>query len=129
MPHDIVGRCPVCQTTMEVVRLQCPSCSTVIEGQFSLGRFQRLTSEQLQFVETFMRCRGVIKDVEEQMGISYPTVRGRLDNVIRALGYEPPDEGSPQDRRRNLLEDVRNGRLTVEEAHRLLGPAAARKGA
>ena len=129
MPHDIVGRCPVCQTSMEVVRLQCPSCQTVVEGRFVLGRFQRLTSDQLQFVETFIRCRGVIKDVEEDLGISYPTVRGRLDNVIRALGYEPPEEGSPQDRRRALLEDVHSGRLTVEEAHKLLGSAALRKGA
>jgi len=128
VPHELIGRCPVCSESMEAVRLACPSCGTAIEGRFILGRFQRLSSDQLQFIETFIRCRGVIKDVEEQLGISYPTVRGRLDAVIRALGYDVPEDTTAVDRRREMLESVRNHTLTVEEADRLLR-TSVRKGA
>jgi hypothetical protein len=113
---------------LEVVRLQCPACSTSIEGRFSLGRFQSLSPEQFQFVETFIRCRGVIKDVEEQLGISYPTVRGKLDAVIRALGYTVPDDSSPIDRRQ-VFEDIKVGKITPEEGERLLRTTSMRKGA
>ena len=129
MPHEIVGRCPVCGEGMEVVRLQCPACQTAVEGRFGLGPFQRLSRDQLQFVETFIRCRGVIKDVEEQLGISYPTVRGRLDGVIRALGYDVPDDSGAQDRRRELLEEVARGKVSAEEAEKLLRAQLLRKGA
>ncbi len=128
MPHDVLGKCPVCNERLEVVRLQCPACSTSIEGRFSLGRFQSLSPEQFQFVETFIRCRGVIKDVEEQLGISYPTVRGKLDAVIRALGYTVPDDSSPIDRRQ-VFEDIKVGKITPEEGERLLRTTSMRKGA
>lgn len=113
---------------MEVTRLECPACQTALEGTFALGRFQRLTRDQLLFVETFMRCRGVIKDVEEELGISYPTVRGRLDGVIRALGFDVPGEAVPVDRR-EVLEHVKSGKISTEEAERLLRASAVRKGA
>jgi hypothetical protein len=71
-----------------VTRLQCGQCGTGIDGLFAIGRLQALTPEQVQFVETFIKNRGKIKDVENEMGISYPTVVARLNEVIAAMGYE-----------------------------------------
>ena len=92
-----------------------------MDGQFALGRFYRLTSEQLRFVETFVRCEGKITRVEDEMGISYPTVRNRLNQVISALGYEVREEQQvSQEDRRAVLEGVARGELTAEEAVGLL---------
>src|SRR5438270_12593502 len=81
-------RCPVCSNALSVTRLQCGHCGTAIEGSFGLGRFQSLSPEQLKFAELFIKCRGKIKDVQEVLDISYPTVVARLNDVVRAMGYE-----------------------------------------
>jgi hypothetical protein len=86
--NPLPGRCPVCANALSVTRLQCGQCGTGVDGLFSLGRLQSLTPEHIQFVETFMKCKGKIKDVEAEMGISYPTVVGKLNEVVRAMGYE-----------------------------------------
>src|SRR5829696_10593027 len=86
--HQVLTRCPVCGDELRIVRLDCQACGSALEGSFTLGRFQRLTREQWQFVELFMLCRGKIKDVEERLGVSYPTVVARLNEVVRAKGYE-----------------------------------------
>jgi hypothetical protein len=122
---DVLGRCPVCGDDLQVTRLHCPTCHTAIEGMFSLGRFQRLSPEQLAFLEVFIKNRGVIRDVERELGISYPTVRSRLDDVLRALGFEvreepPPDVAAEQARRREVLERLERGEITVEQAIKLL---------
>lgn len=120
---DVLGRCPFCGDELLVARLQCPSCHTAIEGSFTLGRFQRLTPEQLAFLEVFVKNRGIIRNVEAETGWSYPTVRNRLDELIRALGFEVRDEAEPArepaddaDRRREVLERLRRGEITAEQA-------------
>jgi hypothetical protein len=121
MAHAVMGRCPVCNDLLEVTQLHCRSCDTTIEGHFSLGRFYQLTAEQLSFVETFVRCEGRINKVEEELGISYPTVRNRLNEVIRALGYEVHEEAIlPTEQRRTILEQLAAGTITSEEAVKLL---------
>ena len=84
----IISRCPVCDGQLKVTKLKCENCQTVIENDFTLSKFDYLSEEELHFTETFIRCRGNIKEVEKELGISYPTVRARLDGIIRALGYE-----------------------------------------
>ena len=122
----VLGRCPVCENDLLAVRLRCEACHTAIEGSFSLGPFQRLTPEQLRFLAAFVKNRGVIRDVERELGISYPTVRGRLDDLIRALGYDVRDDGAippavdEPDRRRRVLERVSSGEITAEQALGLL---------
>lgn len=83
------ARCPVCSSELEVTRLHCPSCDTTIEGSFIGGPFAHLTAEHLDFIVTFVRCEGKINRMEQELGLSYPTIRNRLHEVIRALGYEP----------------------------------------
>jgi hypothetical protein len=119
--YQVIGKCPVCGEELTVTRLHCRSCDAALEGSFNLGKFYRLTPEQLHFVETFVKCEGKITRVEEELGISYPTVRNRLHDAIRALGYEVPVEaGVSAERRKSVLEQVQAGELTPEDAVELL---------
>lgn len=122
--NPVIGRCPICQETLEVTRLYCRSCDTAIEGHFSLGRMYQLSPEQLQFVETLLRCDGKLNRIQEELHLSYPAVRSRLNDVIRALGYEVREEAGPTvEQRRAILQDLSTGKLTTEEALRLLSGA------
>lgn len=122
--HSVPGKCPVCDEAMIITRLYCPNCDVTLEGRFALGRLARLTPEQLEFVEVFLRCDGKIKRVEEELGVSYPTVRNWLNEIIVGLGYEAPG-GEPAEeltteRRRQVLDDLAAGRISTDEAVKLL---------
>lgn len=122
------GRCPVCQEKLEISRLHCPHCETSIEGRFEASKFDALTRDQLDFVEVFLKARGNIKEVERELGISYPTVRGRLEQAIQALGYRPepvPDDTVTVAKRREVLEALNTGRVSAEEAIKLLKTGSA----
>jgi len=118
----VIGRCPVCGDTLTVARLHCRSCDTSLDGQFSLGRFYRLSPEQLAFIETFIRCEGRLNRVQEEMAISYPTARGRLIEVIRALGYDVAEEPTPipAEDRKVILEQLARGEISSQAAVELL---------
>ncbi len=125
--YPVPGTCPVCGDELAVTRLRCGQCGTTLEGIFSLGRFYYLTREQQQFIAVFVKCRGKIKDVEEELGISYPTVVGRLDEVIATLGFTPQVTPPPaalvamsQEQRQLILDELSAGRLTSAEALALL---------
>src|SRR5918997_6495683 len=91
MPHDVISTCPVCAGELAVTRLHCRSCGTTLEGDFSVGQFGRLNREQLLLLESFLRSRGNLRDMERELGISYPTVRSRVEALVRALGFGPRD--------------------------------------
>ena len=116
--YPLIGQCPICHDDLVVTRLHCRTCDTTLEGHFELGRLSKLAPEQLSFIETFIRCEGKITRVEQELGISYPTVRSRLHDVIRALGYEVGEEEAPVDeaQRRSILEELSEGRLSSEDA-------------
>ncbi|MBN2149025.1 MAG: DUF2089 domain-containing protein [Anaerolineales bacterium] len=116
-------KCPLCGGEVTVTRIYCQDCDTTIEGRFGGGAFARLAPEQLAFVELFVRCEGKITRMEDELGLSYPTIRNRLHEVIRALGYEPGGEepaGMSEAERQAILEDLDQGRISAEEAMRLL---------
>jgi hypothetical protein len=92
MAHDVISTCPVCSGELAVTRLRCSSCGTTLEGDFSVGRFARLSREQMALLESFLRSRGNLRDIERELGISYPTVRARVEALVRALGFGPRDE-------------------------------------
>jgi hypothetical protein len=96
MPHDVIATCPVCGGELLVTRLHCASCDTTIEGSFGAGRFARLTREQLALLESFLRSRGNLRDMERELGISYPTVRARVDALVRSLGLGGGAEIAPE---------------------------------
>ena len=89
MPHDVIATCPVCSHELAVTRLHCGSCGTTLEGDFSVGRFGRLSREQTVLLESFLRSRGNLREMERELGISYPTVRARVEALVRALGFGP----------------------------------------
>jgi hypothetical protein len=86
MARDVISTCPVCEGELTISRLHCRSCGTALEGEFGVGRFGRLSKEQMSLLESFLRSRGNLKEMERELGISYPTVRGRVDALVRALG-------------------------------------------
>jgi hypothetical protein len=115
--HQVLTRCPVCSDDLRIVRLECPACGSALQGNFTLGRLARLSREQLQFVEVFIRCRGKIKDVEEELGISYPTVVARLNEVVAAMGFEVKQEDTDLAARRQLiLDELAAGKLSASDA-------------
>ena len=111
----VISRCPVCGAELTVARLKCRSCDTVIENDFKLSKFDYLSDEELYFTETFIKCRGNIKEVEKELKISYPTVRAKLDGVIKKLGYEAQPDAETM-KREEILKALERGELTAEEA-------------
>ncbi len=132
MARDVISTCPVCEGELAITRLHCRSCGTALEGEFGVGRFGRLSREQLALLESFLRSRGNLKDMERELGISYPTVRGRVDALVRALGLadgdaevveEPVAADAPNptgdeaaEERRGILERLARRELSAEEA-------------
>ena len=129
MQRDVISTCPVCEGELHVTRLQCGTCGTAIEGQFTVGRFGRLGRDQLSLLESFLRARGNLRELERELGISYPTVRGRVEALVRTLGLDRAGAGaaSPVDgepltaavdpaARRQILERLARRELTAEEA-------------
>ncbi len=127
--NAMLTKCPICNGELAVTRLYCPQCDTTIEGHFSPGRnlFATLTPEQMQFALTFIRLEGRLNRMADEMGISYPTLRNRLNDVIRALGFEPGrEEPQPQtihlsaEDRLRILDDLAQGKITSDEAQQQL---------
>ncbi len=112
------GVCPVCNHELQITKLSCTYCRTNLEGEFTSCKFCRLPAEQLEFIEVFIKCRGNIKDVEKELGISYPTVRNRLNGAIEVLGYqvEKTDLEEEKSQRQTILEALEKGEITAEEA-------------
>ena len=122
--NPALTRCPVCKNELTVTRLHCSSCDTVVEGRFTAGHFANLTAEQLDFIVTFVRVEGKLNRMEGELGLSYPTIRNRLHDVIRALGYEPgKEEAAPEvtdEKRKSVLEELDAGRISADAAMRIL---------
>ena len=108
------------------------TCHSGIDGHFALDRFARLSNDQLAFLQVFIKNRGVIKDMEAELGISYPTVRARLDDVIRGLGLQAASDDSlrpsqVREERRQILEALRGKQISADEAASRLAALGERK--
>ncbi len=134
LPHE----CPFCEGPIIVQTFHCRQCDTTVNGHFSPGAsgefdeaklpvlrlFAKLTPEQLQFLEAFIRNEGKLNRLQEDIGLSYPTLRSRLDDVVRDLGFTPREEEKANAvDRRQVLADLEAGRLSADEAARLLREA------
>jgi len=116
MNKKIIGVCPVCGGRMYITSLKCNTCNTEIRGEFELDELFKLNKKQLDFVKVFIRNRGNIKEVEKELGISYPTVRNKLDEIIEALGYKVEKFEEIAKKRKEILAKLQNGELSSEEA-------------
>ena len=112
MARDVISTCPVCSSELAVTRLQCRGCGTAIEGDFNVGRFGRLSREQLALLESFLRARGNAKELERELKVSYPTVRAGESDFGRA--------GESAELRRDVLERLARHEITADEAAVLL---------
>jgi hypothetical protein len=120
--NQMLTTCPVCSDRLSITRLHCRNCDTVIEGYFEIGRLGRLSAEQLEFVETFLRCEGKLSRMDPELDMSYPTLRARLTDIIRTMGFQlgPQTAGLDEEERLQILEDLASGKLSSDEAMRLL---------
>ena len=127
MEREVISTCPVCEGRLQVTRLHCDTCGTTIEGEFNVGRFARLGRDQMALLESFLRSRGNIRELERELGLSYPTVRGRVETMLRALGLgdgpaEPAEPAAPAEPqidpavRRSVLERLARHELTADQA-------------
>ncbi len=111
-----INRCPACASEMVITKYHCPKCHTEVSGTFRQDKFSKLTTEQKDFIEIFVKKRGSIKEIEKELGVSYPTVRNKLDNVIEALGHHVEKDYS----RLEILQRLDDGELSAEEAAALI---------
>ena len=120
MAREALGKCPVCGGNTEITKICCNDCGTKIEGHFQLCRFCRLTDEQKAFIDAFIKCRGNIKEVEKELGVSYPTVKNKLEDVASSLGYKSEPEPEAPGKEKEILDKLNSGELTVEQALEML---------
>lgn len=120
MVQPYIGSCPSCHAHLQVRRLTCSQCGIGIDGVFEPPRLFQLSREQLHFVEVFLTSRGNIREVERVLGISYPTVRSRLDGILEALGHPTGHDEGQADRRKEILAQLESGELSAKEAIKLL---------
>ena len=120
--NQMLTTCPVCDERLSVTRFHCRNCDTTIEGHFDIGRFGRLSAEQMDFLEVFVRCEGKLSRMEPELGMSYPTLRARLTEIIHSLGFPvgPETKLISDEERHKILDDLASGNLTSEEAMQLL---------
>ena len=114
--------CPVCGGEYEISTLTCSKCKSELSGRFEGCEFCALTENEKSFLAAFIRCRGNIREVEKELGISYPTVRNRLDGIIARLGYNtrPIDPAAVKEGRDTILQQLENGEISADEAAELL---------
>lgn len=121
MPR-MLTKCPNCGGELEATRLSCKSCETVILARYDLCPFCSLSPETQRFIELFVAKRGNLKEMERELGLSYWALRGRLNEVVKELGYEspPPEEEIAEEelasKRRAILAQLSEGKITAREA-------------
>jgi len=130
--QKLLNHCPCCEGSEMIIReLECPSCGIHITGAFQMpdSPFENLTSEQVSFMLNYIRCEGRFNRLEEELNLSYPTLRNRLNDLIVALGFEPGKETAPEpepvpvmttEMRKQILNDLHEGKITFDQAQVLL---------
>jgi hypothetical protein len=116
MKRDALAKCPICENDTEITRISCNKCGTNIEGHFQLCKFCKLSEDQKLFLDAFIKSRGNIKEVEKELGISYPTVKNRLEDVATALGYKSNPEILNTNKNIEVLDKLNSGEITVDDA-------------
>ncbi len=116
--RKILEECPSCGGNLEITRLSCTRCETVVTGRFQSCRFCKLPPKSVEFLEAFVKSRGNVKEMERELGISYWTIRTQLNELIQELGFEveAAQEDELKARRREILEQVDRGELSAAEA-------------
>lgn len=128
--RKILEQCPSCGGGLIVTEVSCTRCNTVIKSQYQPCPFCQLNADDLRFLEIFVMCRGNVKEMERESGLTYWTIRNQLNDIVKKLGYDvdPEEEQHIQEQKRAILRALENGEITVAEAEekltqlRLSGP-------
>jgi hypothetical protein len=120
MAKSVATQCPICSGELVISRLSCVNCQSRIETEISFSSLMRLPEDLRDFVVIFLRCRGNIREMEKELGISYPTVCKRLDLVNEHLAGKPAPARSRRLNRNEILEQLEQGKITAKEAADLL---------
>jgi hypothetical protein len=117
MSYPIPAKCPTCEGKLNVTELKCSNCNTKISGDFYLDELFQLNYELQQFLKIFIKTRGNIKNMEKELDMSYPTVRNKLNELIKTLGYQDDFvEEEQQEKRREILDMLEVGEIEAVEA-------------
>ena len=123
--HRIPHKDPVSGGELYISELTSEETGIMIRGNFEIPRYAKLDTEMLDFLEIFLRCRGMLNGVERELGISYPTARARLDTLLGALNLSPIEArertDKNADKRKKILEQLEKGEITADEAKKKLG--------
>jgi hypothetical protein len=111
------NECPYCGTAMAVTQMSCEPCGISISAAFPMSRLANLPVEHQRFIEMFVLAGGNLKEIAEQVGVSYPTIRSRLDKLIELLRAEI---AKTQRVRGNLLDAVEPGKTNAENAAKII---------
>ena len=127
----LFDKCPSCGGAIIISECKCEHCNLVLRGEFQPGPFSTLSEDQLTFVRVFLRARGNLSEMEKVLGVSYPTIRNKLDEINSALDRvetmpeinsaknagQPASTAAPVDEaRRAILQQVSSGSLSLADA-------------
>ena len=115
----MINQCPICKSELKISELTCTKCGTILKGDFQGCDFCKLPEEDLNFIKVFLKSHGSIKEVEKELGISYPTVKNRLNQIISSLGIETKGSLDKMERL-EILDRLEKGELTLQQALSLL---------
>ncbi len=117
----MLNRCPVCGNRLHVKVYKCTNCGTEVSGLFPQNEFSLLNEEQMKFLRIFLRSRGNLSETARYFGISNPTARNRLEGILRVLGLDEPIGSDGESlSRKEILDMLERGEISVDEAERLL---------
>jgi hypothetical protein len=113
----LVTTCPSCHSGLKVTQLKCPECSLQIGQDAEIPALFRLEADELDFVVSFVKLSGSLKDMAAKLGLSYPTVRNRLDEIIEKLNE---NDATLEKQRTFILTSLEKGELTAKQAAKQL---------
>lgn len=117
--NKMMSQCPICKSELKISELTCTKCLTILKGDFQGCDFCNLSEEDQDFIKVFLKAHGSIKEVEKELGISYPTVKNRLNQIISILGIETKGSLNKEERL-EILGRLEKGELTLQQALSLL---------
>jgi hypothetical protein len=128
--NQLPANCPICGGSVVVTKFDCHGCGSSVSGEFAQtgNPFSALGADQIEFLKVFVKCEGRLNRMEGELGVSYPTIRNRLQDLVKTMGYEPskdePRDAAPkpmgEDERRRILDELDAGRLNAEQAMKML---------
>ena len=125
--RKILESCPTCGGPLTITEVRCERCATEVRSHYQPCAFCRLSPEQMNFILLFVQSRGNLSEVEKALGVSYPTIRGKLEEIIRIVAPSQTPVAAPAEssRRREILAQVAAGKLSAAEGLAALGATGA----